>query len=135
MATGVSAVKSGFVIFFIPFVFAMYPEILLIEPAVVDPVASAKGAKAYLPGYDGSLDLFALGGILLRLILALYLLSSALNAFDRRPLASWEIALRLGLAVVIMFKSAIFFGPAVLAAVALIWLHTSGQKHATQDAH
>lgn len=126
MATGVSAVKSGFVIFVIPFVFALYPEILLIEDAVIDPIASSKGAVSYLPGYDGGLDLGALGLLLVRLILALYLLSSALNGFDMRRLAAWEILLRIGLAALILFKSVVVFGPAVLAGIMLIALHRAG---------
>ena len=37
MATEISAVKSGTVMFVIPFVFALYPEILLIDAAILDP--------------------------------------------------------------------------------------------------
>ena len=52
MATGFSAVKSGIVIFVVPFIFAFYPELLLITDAILDPQAT--GGNAYLPGYDGS---------------------------------------------------------------------------------
>ena len=83
MATGFSAVRSGIVIFAIPFVFAMYPELLLIEEAVLDPAAT--GAElAYLPGYDGAVDWAALGWLCARLLAALYLLASGLARFDRR---------------------------------------------------
>ncbi len=126
MSTGVSAVKSGFVIFLIPFVFALYPEILLIEDAVIDPVASAGGGTTYLPGYDGSVDWAALGALLARLVLALYLVSSALNGYDARRLAVWEIIIRLCIAILILFKSAFFFGPAVIAGIALIAFHRYG---------
>lgn len=123
MTTGISAVKSGFVIFFIPFVFAMYPEILLIEQAVIDPAASANGAIAYLPGYDGTMDWGALGLLLLRLMLALYLLSSAFSGFDVARLSVWEIAARLALAILVLFKPGIVFAPAALAGIALIGWH------------
>jgi len=123
MATGVSAVKSGFVIFFIPFVFAMYPEILLIEQARIDPVASAGGAQVYLQGYSAELSWAALLVLLIRLILALYLLSSALNGFDARPLKAWEIALRIALAVLVLFKTPIIFAIASVVALAVIGLH------------
>ena len=52
MATGFSAVRSGIVMFSIPFVFAFYPELLLIDQALIDP-SSASGAP--LPGYELSL--------------------------------------------------------------------------------
>lgn len=123
MATGVSAVKSGFVMFFIPFVFAMYPEILLIEQAVIDPAASASGTIAYLPGYDGTRDWGALALLLARLMLSLYLLSSALNKFDMRDLMSWEVALRLAVAVLILFKIPMVFVPATIVGIALVVVH------------
>ena len=83
MATAFSAVRSGIVMFVIPFVFALYPEILLIDAAVRDPSA-LPSAAAYLPGYDGALHLGPLLWLLLRLMAALYLLASALAAFDRK---------------------------------------------------
>ncbi len=96
MATGFSAVRSGIVIFVIPFVFALYPEILLIEAAVLDPNALPSAAQ-YLPGYDGQLHLVPLLWLLARLALALYLLASALARFDAVALPFWNWALRLAL--------------------------------------
>ncbi|HBD52256.1 MAG TPA: C4-dicarboxylate ABC transporter, partial [Alphaproteobacteria bacterium] len=46
MKTGFSAVKSGIVMFTIPFIFAIYPELLLIKHAVIDPATGL-----FLPGY------------------------------------------------------------------------------------
>ena len=56
MATGFAAVKVGIVMFVIPFVFALYPEILLIEAAVIDPSTSDGAVIEYLPGYSGQVD-------------------------------------------------------------------------------
>ena len=70
-STGFSAVRSGIVMFVIPFVFAFYPELLLIEPAVKDPTS---GSGGYLPGYDGQVHIAALLFLIARLVLALYLL-------------------------------------------------------------
>ena len=42
--------------FVIPFVFAFYPELLLIDDAVIDAAASASGQITYLAGYDGTVD-------------------------------------------------------------------------------
>lgn len=128
MSTGISAVKSGFVIFFIPFVFALYPEILLIEQAVIDPVASAAGTVTYLPGYDGTIDWGLLLFVTARLVLALYLLSSALNGYDQRQLAFWDILVRIVLAILILFKSPAIYGPAILAGLAVIALHSVHTK-------
>ena len=86
MATGFSAVKSGIVIFVVPFIFAFYPELLLITDAILDPQAT--GGNAYLPGYDGSSMIGSLMLLLARLVFALYLLSSALSVFDRHPACS-----------------------------------------------
>ncbi len=121
MATGLSAVKSGVVMFVIPFAFAIYPELLVIDKAVLDPSAGA--TLTYLPGYDGQVHWGALGLLLLRLLLGLYLVASALAAFDRRPLAGWEIAARLALAVLVMFKPPGIWAVAALCALALLGLH------------
>ena len=46
MATGFSAVRSGIVMFAIPFVFAFYPELLLVDQALIDPSSLAKRASS-----------------------------------------------------------------------------------------
>ncbi len=134
MATAFSAVRSGIVMFVIPFVFAMYPEILLIEAAVRDPSALPSAAK-YLPGYDGQLHLGALLWLLLRLAAALYLLASALAGFDRKSLAAWEVMLRLALAALIMFKLPEIHAPALLVACALLAWHVSRCKSTARPDH
>ncbi len=127
MATGFSAVRSGIVMFVIPFVFAMYPEILLIEAAVLDPGSLPSAAK-YLPGYDGTQDWAALSWLCMRLAVALYLLASGLARFDRSPLAYWEWVTRLALAVFVMFGDPIIYGPALIGALALLVLHNVKSK-------
>lgn len=130
MSTAFSAVRSGIVMFVIPFVFAIYPELLLIESAVLDPNALPSAAQ-YLPGYDGERHYGALSWLLLRLILALYLLASALAAFDRRSLSSLEIALRLGLALLILCKPVEIHLIAVIVAMSLLALHYAKNKTVT----
>ncbi len=119
MSTAFSAVRSGIVMFIIPFVFAMYPELLLITPAVLDP-NSLPSAAQYLPGYDGTLHLAPLVWLLLRLVLALYLIASALAGFDRKSLSAMEVAFRLVLAVLILFKPIELHLTAVI--IASVWL-------------
>lgn len=122
MATAFSAVRSGIVMFVIPFVFAIYPELLLIEAAVLDPT-SLPSAAQYLPGYDGEFHLGALLWLLFRLCAALYLLASALATFDRKTLSAFEILLRLAIAVFIMFKPIEIHAPALCAGIALLVFH------------
>ena len=80
MATGFSAVKSGIVMFIIPFIFAFYPELLVISAAQIDPNSPTGD---YLPGYDGKVYFMSLIWLLARLSLFLYLISSCLARFDK----------------------------------------------------
>jgi TRAP-type uncharacterized transport system fused permease subunit len=112
----------------------MYPEILLIESAVLKP-GSLPSAKEYLPGYDGQLHLASLMWVLFRLIFALYLLASALARFDRKPLASWEWVARLALAAAIMFSDPVVHGVALAAAVVLIGVHSIRSPNSPNSAN
>jgi len=127
MTTAFSAVRSGIVMFIIPFVFAMYPELLLITAAVLDP-NSLPSAAQYLPGYDGNLHLAPLVWLLLRLVLALYLIASALAGFDRKSLSATEVVFRLILAVLILFKPIELHLTAVIIATAWLVLHFVGNR-------
>lgn len=118
MKTGLSAVKSGIVMFTIPFVFALYPELLLIDKAVIDPTNGL-----LLPGYDGTVDVGWLLFMMLRVGVALYLVSSALSGFDRKALGAPEICIRIGLAVLLLARPIEVYGPALAAAVALVAIH------------
>ncbi|MEL6584386.1 MAG: TRAP transporter fused permease subunit [Pseudomonadota bacterium] len=121
MATAFSAVKSGIVMFFVPFVFAFYPELLLIPEAMLDPQSTS--GTGYIAGYDGQIYLGALALLLGRLVLALYLISSALAGYDKRPLTAWEVALRLALAVLLLIKAEVVWISAVVTTVAILVLH------------
>lgn len=127
MSTAFSAVRSGIVMFVIPFVFAVYPELLLIEAAILDP-SSLPSAANYLPGYDGQIHPGLLLWLLLRLSIALFLLASALAAFDRKSLSGLEIILRLGIALMILFKPMEIHLPALIAAAVLLFIHYAGNK-------
>lgn len=122
MSTGFSAVRSGIVMFIIPFVFALYPEILIVEAAMIDP-SSEGGVIKYLPGYDGQVHWDSLLWVLARLALALYLIASALAQFDMQRLALWEVLLRLVLAMFVMSGSATIHVAAIVATIVLLALH------------
>ncbi|WP_347919217.1 TRAP transporter fused permease subunit [Paracoccus marcusii] len=118
--TGFSAVRSGIVMFIIPFIFALYPELLLIPQAVLDPQATG---IAYLPGYDGQVHVLNLVLLIARLVVALYLVSSALAQFDFARLPMWQVALRLALAVGIILHDPLLHGLAVVMGLALVLGH------------
>jgi TRAP-type uncharacterized transport system fused permease subunit len=123
MATGVSAVKSGIVMFVIPFVFALYPELLLIDAAIIDPAVSTSGAVTYLPGYDGTRDIAGLVFLLIRVVVALYLLASALAGFDRVTLSPQMAAVRLAIAVLILARIDVIAWSAVAIALLVLVMH------------
>ncbi len=123
MATGFAAVRVGIVMFVIPFVFALYPEILLIEAAVIDPDTSSGSETRYLPGYTGEVQWAPFGWLLLRLLIALFLLASALARFDRASLPMWDVVMRLVLAFLIMTKEPVIHGVAFAAAGSWLALH------------
>ncbi|MEM9602479.1 MAG: TRAP transporter fused permease subunit, partial [Pseudomonadota bacterium] len=127
MRTGFSAVKSGIVMFTIPFVFALYPELLLIDKAVIDP-----GTGQFLAGHDGRVDIAWLTLLVARLALALYLVSSALSAYDRAQLNVVDIVVRLAVAVLVLFKPVEVYAPALLAGAAIVGFHT--WRHRTVPA-
>ena len=118
MKTGFSAVKSGIVMFTIPFVFALYPELLLIKQAVIDPATGA-----FLEGYDGQIDIVWLAFLMVRVALALYLVSSALAAYDQRELGRAQIFLRAGLAILVMAKPVEIYGVAIALGLGVIAAH------------
>ncbi len=134
MATGFSAVKVGIVMFVIPFVFALYPEILLIEAAVIDPATSSGSTVEYLPGYDGTVDWPALAWLLVRMLLGLYLLASALARFDQSQLRLWDCAFRLGLAVAVLLSNPLIYGTATVVAIAWLIFHNLSQRGANRTA-
>ena len=122
MKTAFSAVRSGIVMFLVPFVFAFYPEILLIEDAVLDPSATGASVK-FLPGYDGEVHIASLSFLLLRLVCALYLIASALARYDTRNLDRSEVLIRLTLAVLVLTNVEFLNVAALLAACVLVVRH------------
>ena len=119
MQTGFSAVKSGIIMFVIPFIFAFYPELLIIDAAKIDPYSSS---GEFLPGYSSGFKFFDVIWLLLRLGLALYMISSALAKFDRLILTLPEVIIRIIAAVLIIMNTPSFYMTGVvLAALVLIY--------------
>jgi len=123
LATGFAAVRAGIVVFTIPFVFAFYPELLLIEQAQVAQSFDGSSAKAFLPGYDGTIHIQSLLWLVAKLMVSLYLTASALMKFDLATIALPETILRLGLAILILFKAPEISTTVFFLTVALLAFH------------
>jgi TRAP transporter 4TM/12TM fusion protein len=85
--TAIMALRVGLVKFAIPFIFAYYPVILIV------PVVFPEGRNFAVVDFVT---------VLFRLLIFIYLISSAVIAFDQRRLPIWEIGFRIGLAVLVM---------------------------------
>jgi len=129
MRTGLSAVRVGIVMFVIPFVFAWYPELLLIEEAVT--ITSDTGQRILMEGYTGQIDLVQLSTLGIRLFFSLYLLASALTRFDTAAMPKWEVALRLVAAVLILWKTDAGMWVGIGLGVILVTAHRLMQRKAT----
>ncbi len=121
MRTGIAAVRVGIVMFTIPFVFAWYPELLLIEEAVT--ITDDMGRRTLIEGYSGEVDWAALAALGLRIGIALYLMASALAKFDGAPLRSLEVLLRLLAAILILWKTATVMWIGICLAALLVGAH------------
>jgi len=123
LATGFAAVRAGIVVFTIPFVFAFYPELLLIEQAQVAQSLDGSSAKAYLPGYDGTVSLGPLLWLIFKLIVSLYLAATALMKFDAANISVGEILLRIALAILVLIKVPSISSIALGVAIVLLIFH------------
>ncbi|MAI12037.1 MAG: hypothetical protein CBD27_09455 [Rhodospirillaceae bacterium TMED167] len=137
LATGFASVRAGIVMFTIPFIFAFYPEILLIEAAqIMQPLdGDRSGGKVYLPGYDGTINIVSLSWVLVKLGIMLYLVATALSRQDRYALNTFEIVLRLVFGVLILLKiPAIAHTALVFTVLYLVYHHTLGaRKHGLES--
>lgn len=121
MRTSLAAVRVGIVMFTIPFIFAWYPELLLIEEAVT--VTDETGRRALIEGYSAQVDWVALGWLCARLILVLYLVASALARYDTGPIGGAEMMLRLLTAVLILWKTTPVMWVGLVAAGVIVATH------------
>ncbi|MEM8648978.1 MAG: TRAP transporter fused permease subunit [Pseudomonadota bacterium] len=99
LITALMSFRLGMAKFIIPFVFAFYPTILIIE----------------------QFDLVEFVWISLRTCICIWLFSSALSAYDRNKLSMVEVALRFVAAFAVLFTDPLVYGPALLVAGALIF--------------
>ena len=130
MVTGIAAVKAGVVMFIIPYIFAFYPELLLIKEAQLDP-NSATGA--FLPGYDGKINWGPLSWLCARIAFALYFIGSLLASFDRMRISIPEQAIRGLVALMLIWKlPEVYWTGIIVGVVVLLW-HARQSRHAKPE--
>ncbi|MBX2839356.1 MAG: C4-dicarboxylate ABC transporter, partial [Gammaproteobacteria bacterium] len=78
--------------------------------------------------YDGTLNVTLLICVVAKLVLALYMLSSALAAYDKYPLSKFQIAARLVISVLLVIKMPTVYTLGLVAAIVLLILHRLGQS-------
>lgn len=110
LKTAFFALRLGMVKFVVPFAFAYYPVLLIVEESGV------------------SFNMGDFLSALVRLIFVIYLVSSATLRFDRRHLAWWEIIARLALAASILHVSVILHWAAFASALLLVLWHNVRYK-------
>ncbi|WP_299723416.1 TRAP transporter fused permease subunit [uncultured Tateyamaria sp.] len=98
LMTAFMSFRLGMAKFIIPFIFAFYPTILIIE----------------------EFSLFPFLWIVARTCFCIWLFSSALSGFDRRKLSLPEIVLRFGIAFTCLATAPMIHLPAIAVGIALI---------------
>jgi TRAP transporter 4TM/12TM fusion protein len=116
LKTAVYALRLGMVKFVVPFAFAYYPVLLIVEES---------GVSFSIPDFVSAL---------IRLIFVIYLVSSATLGFDRRHLAWWEIVLRLALAAGVLHISTTLHWTAFVAGLLVVIHHNIRAKQSSEMA-
>ncbi|PWQ94606.1 TRAP transporter permease [Leucothrix arctica] len=106
LITSFMAFRLGMAKFIIPFIFAFYPTLLIIE----------------------EFNLLSFVWIVLRTMFCIWLFSSALSAYDRVKLSIPEVVLRFTAAFVMLMTDPIFHIPAILIGAALIYFDVNRAK-------
>ncbi len=101
LTTSLMSFRLGMAKFVIPFVFAFYPTVLIVE----------------------QFSLLPFVWIVIRTCFCIWLFSSALSAYDRGRLSIPEIALRLVCAFVLLMSDPFFQIPAIVVGLTLIIFH------------
>ncbi len=101
LRTAATALRIGAAIFLVPFIFAYYPELLLVEEA-------------------GGADVVALLSIGVRLLVAIWLLTSSFSRYDGTALNWIEIVFRVALTGAVLIVDPAIHWPAFVIGVVVI---------------
>ena len=109
METAITAFRIGLAMFIVPFAFAYYPEILLVKEA-------------------GGFEWGSLFSICIRLVLAIWLITSAFSRYDANPIKLPEALLRLALAALLLVLSPFVHWGAFIVGVGLLVLNRKAKS-------
>lgn len=112
LMTAFMSFRLGMAKFIIPFIFAFYPTILIVE----------------------EFSLLPFVWIVVRTCFCIWLFSSALSGYDRRKLSIPEIVLRFGIAFTCLATSPLIHLPAIAIGIALITFDVRASRSCAQDA-
>jgi TRAP transporter 4TM/12TM fusion protein len=126
LRTGFMSLRLGISMFLIPFVFAFYPELLLIEEAFVLDINTGTMIGWRPNGFEWGQFV----SILPRLCLAIFIAVTAFSAYDYRPLARNDTRLRFLLIIPLLMTQPWIYLPACAIAVALLLRSRRGQAAA-----
>lgn len=119
LMTALAAVRLGMTLFLIPFVFAFYPELLLINDAFLADTTTGSYIAMRPNGFEW--DTFA--SIMVRVILAIYVLSTAFSRFDACRLTRREVFFRIILAPLSLLAMPVVYLPATAVLIAVLIIH------------
>lgn len=112
LMTAFMSFRLGMAKFIIPFIFAFYPTILIVE----------------------EFSLLPFIWIVVRTCFCIWLFSSALSGFDRRKLTIFEIVLRFGVAFTCLATAPVMHLPAIAVGVMLIAYDMRASRSSAQSA-
>jgi TRAP transporter 4TM/12TM fusion protein len=113
LLTAFMSFRLGMAKFIIPFIFAFYPTLLIIE----------------------EFHLFSFIWIVARSLFCIWLFSSALSAYDRRKLSPAEVLLRFVAAFVLLMTDPMYHIPALLLGAILIYFDVSRADKLQDQKH
>ncbi|MEM7212757.1 MAG: TRAP transporter fused permease subunit [Pseudomonadota bacterium] len=116
LKTGFMSLRLGVAMFIVPFVFAFYPEILVIDAAFVADSTTGTLMASRPDGFEWAQFL----SILPRVLLAIFLLATAFAAYDFRPISKTDQHLRFILIVPMLLTVPWVCMPACILALMLL---------------
>jgi TRAP transporter 4TM/12TM fusion protein len=120
LTTGLNALRLGLSMFIVPFLFVFYPELLLIDAAFTANAINGELIDSRPNGFEW--DTFL--SIMVRALIGIYVIASALGGFHGVSLPRWERTLRLAAGILMLCTPAAVYVPASIVSVTLlIWRH------------
>ena len=129
LKTGFMSLRLGISMFIVPFVFAFYPEILLIDAAFIADTNSGEMMASRPNGFEWGQFI----SIMPRLLLVIYLLVTAFAAFDFRTIDRWDRYIRFALIIPMLMTPLWVYVPACALAIFLLLRSRKASSRQTME--